>query len=99
MIDMMLAPWRSSLSMTAAALETMLVAQKNMLGVGGFLDKEGLTEDRMRDMFHTSADANMRRWEEINESLKNIPDVYHEMSRVPGTVLTDLFDAARRPLK
>ncbi|MGH1421404.1 MAG: hypothetical protein ACRBEQ_06270 [Hyphomonas sp.] len=96
MIDQMLAPWRSSLSLTAAALETMLVAQKNMLGAGGMMSMD---ENRMREMFHSAADANLRRWGEVAENLSNVPDVYHQMSRVPGSVLTDFFDKAQRAAK
>lgn len=99
MINQMLAPWRSSLSLTTAALETMLAAQKNMLGASASMNMARMDENRMREMFHSAADANLRRWEKVAENLSNVPDVYHQMSRVPGSMLTDFFDKAQRAKK
>lgn len=99
MIEQMLAPWRSSLSLTAATLETMLEAQKNMLGTTNLMGLPAMDENQMREVFHTAANAHLRRWEEIAENLSNVPDVYHHMARVPGSMLTDFFDKAQRSFR
>lgn len=99
MFDMMFSPWRSSLTMTTAALEAMLTAQKKMLGAGNFTNMASMDETRMREMFHSAAGANLSRWEKVAENLSNVPDVYHDMTRLPGSMLTDFFDKAQRAAK
>ena len=96
MLDLWLTPWRATLSMTAAALETMIAAQKgmSMLNPSGMM--EPLTENKLRDAFHIAADVNLRRWEDTAGALQNLPTWYHDMNAMPGNMLTDWFDAARR---
>ena len=91
-----LTPWRATLSMTAALLETTLVMQKSIAGLTGIGGFEQLDENRLRDAFHAAADVNLRRWGDTAEMLQSLPNWYHEMGRLPGDLMTDWFDAAQR---
>ncbi|WP_035617360.1 hypothetical protein [Hyphomonas johnsonii] len=97
MMELWLAPWRASLALTTSALEMMLKAQKNMIGSAGLASMQPMDEARMREAFHSAAGANLRRWGKTADALQTLPEWYRDLSRVPGTVLTDWFDAARRP--
>jgi hypothetical protein len=96
MMDLWLAPWRASLALTASTLEMMLTAQKSLAGVQGVPEFQPMDEARMREAFHSAADANLRRWGDTADAINNLPDWYRDLSRVPGGVMTDWFDAARR---
>ena len=47
-----LMPWRATLSVAAATLETTLVMQKSLAGLTGMSGFEPLDENRLRDAFH-----------------------------------------------
>lgn len=53
-------------------------------------------EDALRDRFHGLADANLRTWEYAADTLKALPAWMNYPSKVPGTVMTDMFDQMRR---
>ncbi|MEZ5947194.1 MAG: hypothetical protein R3C04_10160 [Hyphomonas sp.] len=95
-MDLWMAPWRTALTITAATLETTLVMQKSMMGVAGFGGTEPLNENRLRDAFHAAADVNLRRWGDTAEMIQSLPSWMHDFTSMPGDVLTDWFDAARR---
>ncbi|WP_370172196.1 MULTISPECIES: hypothetical protein [Hyphomonas] len=96
MLDFWLTPWRAGLSMTAATLETMIAAQKS----ASILAPKGvatpMTEDTLRDAFQIAADVNLRRWEDTAGALQRLPNWMHELHAMPGNMVTDWFDAARR---
>ncbi len=95
-MEFWLMPWRATLSLTAATLETTLVMQKSLAtlsGVGGF---EPLDENRLRDAFHAAADVNLRRWGDAADMLQNLPSWYRDLGRMPGDLMTDWFDAHHR---
>jgi predicted PolB exonuclease-like 3'-5' exonuclease len=96
MMDLWLAPWRASLSLTASTLEMMLTAQKSFASAQGVPDFQPMDEIKMREAFHTAADANLRRWGDTADAINNLPEWYRDLSRVPGGVMTDWFDKARR---
>lgn len=96
MLDLWLTPWRTALSVTASTLETMLAAQKGMSMMNPSSLMEPMTENKLRDAFHSAADVNLRRWEDTAGALQNLPSWYHHMHAMPGNTLTDWFDAARR---
>ena len=97
MMNLLMAPWRASLAMTAQSLETMLTLQKSMLsGVESGGPMSFPDENKLRAAFHKSAGDNLRRWEDVAEQLQDLPDWMHSFTRVPGPILTDFFDAARR---
>ncbi len=96
MLNLWMTPWRTALSMTAATLETMLAAQKSLASMGPAGLLEPITEDKLRDAFHITADVNLRRWEDTAGALQNLPNWYHEMHAMPGNLMTDWFDTARR---
>lgn len=102
MINMLAAPWRASLTMTATTLEAVLTMQKAMLGQVGDHPTGSLpmfnppNETEIREAFHKAAGDNLRRWEDLADVLQSLPSWTHEMNRLPGTILTDWFDAARR---
>ena len=96
MFDLWLTSWRASLTFTAASLETLIAAQKSLASFGEGDPSAPFDENKIRDVFHLAADLNLRRWEDTAGALNNLPDWYHQMNRLPGDVLTDLFDAARR---
>ena len=96
MLELWLTPWRATLSITAATLETMIATQKSMAIFAPMGTFEPVTENKLRDAFHIAADVNLRRWEDTAGALQNLPDWYHEAHRTPGNLMTDWFDAARR---
>lgn len=53
-------------------------------------------EDALRESFHRLADANLRSWEYAADTLKALPSWMNYPSKVPGTVMTDMFDQMRR---
>ena len=53
-------------------------------------------EEMMRDGFHAIADANLRAWGYAADMLKAMPNWTSWPVKVPGTVMTDLFDQIRR---
>lgn len=99
MFDFWIAPWRASLAMTSASLDTMLAVQKSMMSFAsidlsnGF---DGTDETYLREAFQLAADANVRRWSDMAGMLQAMPDWYQQMATTPGTMLTDMFDKARR---
>ena len=96
MMDLWLAPWRASLSLTATTLEMMLTAQKSIAGARAVPDFQPMDEIKMREAFHKAADSNLRRWGDTADAINKLPDWYRDLSRVPGGVMTDWFDKARR---
>jgi len=96
MMDLWLAPWRASLSLSASMLELMLKAQKSIASGQGMASFQPMDEARMREAFHEAAGANLRRWGDTADAVNKLPDWYRDLSRVPGGVMTDWFDAARR---
>ena len=96
MMEYWLAPWRASLSMTAAALETAIVVQKSFIGLTGIGGLDTLDENRLRDAFHAAADVNLRRWGDTAEMVQSLPNWFLDMGRMPGDVMTDWFDTAHR---
>ena len=98
MMEYWLTPWRATLSMTAAALETTLVMQKSLAGLTGISGFEAMDENRLRDAFHAAADVNLRRWGDTAEMLQNLPAWYRDLGRMPGDLMTDWFDAHHRKM-
>jgi len=96
MMEYWMAPWRATLSMTAAALETTLVMQKSLAGLTGIGGFETMDENRLRDAFHAAADVNLRRWGDTAEMLQSLPAWYRDLGRMPGDLMTDWFDAHHR---
>ena len=99
MMDLWLAPWRASLSLTASMLEMTLKAQKSIASVQDMSSFQPMDAARMREAFHETAGANLRRWGDTADAVNNLPDWYRDLSRVPGGVMTDWFDAARRVMQ
>ena len=95
-MDYWLTPWRTALTITAATLETSLVIQKSLAGIAGFGGTDTFDENRLRDAFHAAADVNLRRWGDTAEMIQSLPGWLHDFTNMPGDVLTDWFDAARR---
>ena len=95
-MEFWLTPWRATLTVAAATLETALVMQKSMAGLVGIGGIDSMDENRLRDAFHAAADVNLRRWGDTAEMLQNLPSWYHDMGRMPGDIMTDWFDAAHR---
>jgi hypothetical protein len=93
MNDYWLTPWKASLAITAAFLETSLTLQKRMLGM---VQPGGMDPADMREAFRSAADSNLRRWGDTAEALKALPDWYQNAASVPGGLMTDAFDKARR---
>ena len=91
-----LTPWRASVAIAAATLETTLVVQKSLAGLVGIGGFEPMSENRLRDAFHAAADVNLRRWGDTAELLQNLPAWYRDLGRLPGDVMTDWFDAHHR---
>lgn len=101
MFDFWLAPWRASLALTSASLDTMLTMQKSMMSLSSItLDDgfDGADENLMRQAFQLTADANVRRWADTAGVLQAMPDWYHQVANGPGAALTDMFDKARRSI-
>jgi hypothetical protein len=96
MLDLWLTPWRASLSMTAATLETVIATQKHISVMVPKGTPTGSTEDKLRDAFQIAADVNLRRWEDTAGALQNLPNWLHDLHAMPGNMFTDWFDAARR---
>lgn len=96
MMDYWLTPWRASLTLTAAALETTLVMQKSLASVAGFGSTDQLDANRLREAFHAAADVNLRRWGDTAEMIQNLPTWMRDMTSMPGDLMTDWFDLARR---
>lgn len=99
MLDFWLAPWRASLALTSAALDTMLAMQKSVLSFSSITLSDGFDgadENYLRQAFQLAADANVRRWADAAGVLQAMPDWYHEVTAAPGALLTDMFDKARR---
>ncbi|MEE2920974.1 MAG: hypothetical protein VYC38_04355 [Pseudomonadota bacterium] len=96
MLDFWLTPWRASLTMTAATLETLIAAQKSVSILAPMGVASPMTEDKLRDAFQIAADVNLRRWEDTAGALQRLPNWLHEMHAMPGNVVTDWFDATRR---
>lgn len=93
MTDYWLTPWKTSLAMTAAILETSLTLQKQMLGMA---KPGGMDPADMQAAFRSAADANLRGWGNAAEALKSLPGWYQHASSAPGGLMTDAFDKARR---
>ena len=89
MLELWLTPWRAGLSMTAATLETLIATQKSMSVMAPKGMATPMTEDKLRDAFQIAADVNLRRWEDTAGAL-------HDLHALPGNMVTDWFDAARR---
>lgn len=53
-------------------------------------------EELLRERFHKLADANLRGWEYAAEMLQALPAWAAWPTKVPGTVMTDVFDRMRR---
>lgn len=101
MFDFWLAPWRTSLALTSASLDTMLSMQKSMMSLSSITLADGFDsadENYMRQAFQMTADANVRRWADTAGVLQAMPDWYHQVANGPGAALTDMFDKARRSL-
>ena len=96
MLDLWLTPWHASLSLTAATLETLIAAQKSMSIMAPMGVAAPMTEDTLRDAFQIAADVNLRRWEDTAGALQNLPNWLHDMHAMPGNLVTDWFDSARR---
>lgn len=99
MFDLWLAPWRASLALTSASLDTMLTLQKSMMSFSSITLADGFDstdENYMRQAFQLTADANVRRWADAAGVLQAMPDWYHQAASGPGAALTDMFDKARR---
>ena len=96
LMEYWLMPWRATLSVAAATLETTLVMQKSLAGLTGMSGFEPLDENRLRDAFHSAADVNLRRWGDTAEMLQNLPSWYRDLGRMPGDLMTDWFDAHHR---
>ena len=96
MLDLWLTPWRASLSLTAATLETLIAAQKSMSMMAPMGVAAPMTEDKLRDAFQIAADVNLRRWEDTAGALQNLTNWLHDMHAMPGNLVTDWFDSARR---
>ncbi|MEM6665934.1 MAG: hypothetical protein AAF638_05975 [Pseudomonadota bacterium] len=56
-------------------------------------------EELLRERFHKLADSNLRSWEYAAEMLQAAPSWAAWPSKVPGTVMTDVFDRMRRASK
>ncbi|MFN4025594.1 MAG: hypothetical protein ACK4MQ_12250 [Hyphomonas sp.] len=101
MLDFWLAPWRASLALTSASLDTVLAMQKSMMSFSSITLADGFDgtdENYMRQAFQLAADANVRRWADAAGVLQAMPDWYHEAVSAPGGALTDMFDKARRSI-
>lgn len=101
MLDFWLAPWRASLALTSASLDTVLAMQKSMMSFSAITLADGFDgtdETYMRQAFQLAADANVRRWSDAAGVLQAMPDWYHEVTSAPGAALTDMFDKARRSI-
>lgn len=99
MFDLWMAPWKASLALTTASLDSMLTLQKSMMRFSSINLSDGFTqtdETYMREAFQLAADANIRRWSDTAGMLQAMPDWYHTMNNTPGSMLTDMFDKARR---
>ena len=99
MIDFWLTPWRASLAMTAASLDTCVAFQKSLMHFSAITPADGFDardQDHMREAFQMAADANVRRWADMAGLLQGLPDWYQDLSNAPGTALTDMFDRMRR---
>ena len=96
MLELWLTPWRAGLSMTAATLETLIATQKSMSVMAPKGIATPMTEDKLRDAFQIAADVNLRRWEDTAGALQNLPNWLHDLHALPGNMVTDWFDAARR---
>ena len=99
MLDLWLVPCRSALALTASTRPMMLTAQKCFEIAQGLPDFQPMDEIKMREAFHTAADANLRRWGDTADALNSLPEWYRDLSRVPGGVMTDWFDKARRVMQ
>lgn len=53
-------------------------------------------EEIMREGFHKIADANLANWERAADMLKALPGWASWPTRVPGNMMTDMFDRMRR---
>ncbi|MEM6947722.1 MAG: hypothetical protein AAF486_06495 [Pseudomonadota bacterium] len=53
-------------------------------------------EEAMREAFHSLADANLSAWEQAADMLQALPGWATWPTRVPGSVMTDMFDRMRR---
>ena len=99
MFDLWLAPWRASLALTSASLDSMLTMQKSMMSFSAITLADGFDgtdENYLREAFQLTADANVRRWSDTADMLQAMPDWYHRAASAPGSALTDMFDRARR---
>lgn len=99
MLNLWLAPWRASLALTSASLDTMLAMQKSAMSFSAISLSDGFDstdETYLRETFHLAADANLRRWSEAAGMLQAMPEWYQKAASGPGSALTDLFDKARR---
>lgn len=102
MFDLWLAPWRASLAMTSASLDTLLSFQKSMMSLSSITLADGFDatdENYMREAFQLAADANVRRWADTAGVLQAMPDWYRDVTNGPGSALTDMFDSARRAMR
>lgn len=56
----------------------------------------GMSEDRMREMFHQMAGANLRRWEQAANMLQATPEWMRWPHKAPGSMMTEWFDQLNR---
>ena len=102
MQNMWNAQWRAYLAITSSMLETWLAIQKATINHTQGTLPSGLPtfgmpdETQIRDSFHKAAADNLQRWEDMSDILQSFPDWYKNLSKAPGTFLTDWFDTARR---
>lgn len=56
----------------------------------------GMSEDRMREMFHQMAGANLRGWEQAANMLQATPEWMRWPHKAPGSMMTEWFDQLNR---
>ena len=99
MMELWLNSWRAYTAMTAASLDTLLTMQKSMMNLSSITLSDGFDgtdENYMREAFQRAADANVRRWSDTADMLKDMPAWVQNMNSMPGTTLVDMFDKAQR---
>ncbi|MEO1100837.1 MAG: helix-hairpin-helix domain-containing protein [Pseudomonadota bacterium] len=56
----------------------------------------GMSEDRMREVFHQMANANLRGWEQAANMLQATPEWMRWPHKAPGSMMTEWFDQLNR---
>ncbi len=56
----------------------------------------GMSEDRMREVFHQMANANLRGWEQAANMLQAMPEWMRWPHKAPGSLMTEWFDQLNR---